>query len=184
MGFGGSHPVYLADLLADKEITIGVTIMTDEINLEPEVEESEMTDSEFAIETLRDTLDTFLSAASVDAVYGQPIEKDDTLIVPTAEVIAGLGFGVGTGYGRSSKENRQGGGGDGSGGGGGGGGRVFSRPVAVIIASPEGVRVEPVFDITKIILAGLTAGAFMMGMILRMRNPKKALEALKDSDFG
>ena len=65
------------------------------------------------------------------------------------------------------------GGGPGGGGpGGGGGGRTFSRPVAVIVASTEGVRVTPVFDTTKIILAGLTALGFMFTTLLRMRSNK------------
>jgi hypothetical protein len=47
--------------------------------------------------------------------------------------------------------------------------------VAVVIASPEGVRVEPVFDITKIALAGLTALGFMVGMMFRMSSRRRAL---------
>jgi len=49
---------------------------------------------------------------------------------------------------------------------------VFSRPVAVIIAAPEGVRVEPVVDVTKIGLAALTAAGFMFGMWMRMARPR------------
>jgi uncharacterized spore protein YtfJ len=60
----------------------------------------------------------------------------------------------------------------GGGGGGGGGGRVLSRPVAIIIASPDNVRVEPVVDVTKISLAALTAGGFILGMLLRMLRGK------------
>jgi hypothetical protein len=55
---------------------------------------------------------------------------------------------------------------------------VFSRPVAVIIASPEGVRVEPVVDVTKIALAALTAAGFMVGMLLRMNRPRKNMPNL------
>jgi uncharacterized spore protein YtfJ len=74
--------------------------------------------------------------------------------------------------------------GGGEGTGGGGGGRSFARPVAVIIASPDGVRVEPVVDVTKIALAAFTAGAFMVGMFLRMFSPRKALKDLNDGDWG
>jgi uncharacterized spore protein YtfJ len=106
----------------------------------------------------------------VEKVYGKPIENGDTLIVPTAEILCGMGFGVGSGSGNQMDEeaaNR------GEGGGGGGGGRVLSRPVAVIIASPEGVRVEPVIDPTKIALAALTAAGFMLSMLFRMmRGPR------------
>jgi uncharacterized spore protein YtfJ len=58
--------------------------------------------------------------------------------------------------------------GAGGGGGGGGGGRILSRPVAVIIADEDGVRVEPVFDRTKVALAALTAFGFIFGMMARM----------------
>jgi uncharacterized spore protein YtfJ len=67
----------------------------------------------------------------------------------------------------------------GKGNGGGGGGRILSRPVAVVIASPEGVRVEPVVDITKVALAGLTALGFMIGMMFRMSRRRHALRSIQ-----
>ncbi|HEX7974046.1 MAG TPA: spore germination protein GerW family protein [Anaerolineales bacterium] len=150
--------------------------MSDESTL-PEMDENlEVLDSDQALDIVQNTMDTFLEAASVDAVYGEPIENGDTLIIPTAEIISGLGFGVGTGYGgnRDGEETNEGGGG-----GGGGGGRVLSRPVAVIISSPEGVRVEPVVDVTKVALAALTAFGFMWAMVMRMRSPRRMLRELK-----
>lgn len=160
-------------------------------NLELETSEADQT---FAI--LQDTIDSFMATASVEAVYGEPIKEGDTLIIPTSEIVAAMAFGVGSGHGEgygnsdedekaaegkeeekkkdeSKKENISGG--SGSGRGGGGGGRVFSRPVAVIIASPEGVRVEPVVDATKILLALFTTLAFMFGMLARLRSPRKSL---------
>lgn len=47
-----------------------------------------------------------------------------------------------------------------------------ARPVAIVIASPEGVRIEPVVDFTKIGLALITAWGFMLSMIMRMRRGK------------
>jgi len=157
--------------------------MSEQNTLEPEEEEVELAQGDQALEVVEETLGDFLAAASVDAVYGQPVKKGDLLIIPAAEVVAGLGFGVGYGYG-SGKAEENSGEGTGGGGGGGGGGRVFSRPVAVIIASPEGVRVEPVLDLTKIALAGLTAGAFMVGMFLRLFTPKKAIKELQEGEWG
>lgn len=114
---------------------------------------------------IQDTLDKFIATADVEVVYGETIQHGEIVIIPTAEVLAGLGFGLIYGSGKSQQEDN----GDvSSGGGGGGGGRVLSRPVAVVVASPEGVRVEPVVDITKIGLAILTAAGFMFSMILRM----------------
>ena len=125
------------------------------------------------LDSMQQNMDKFLSAAHVDAVYGAPIVHEDSLIIPTAEVLSFAGFGIGGGSGTGpASENPEAGSPEGEGFGGGGGGRVLSRPVAVIIASPEGVRVEPVVDVTKIGLAALTAAGFMFGMWLRMMRPR------------
>ncbi len=144
----------------------------DQIDMDDDFEDYEMLDEESshpAIEMIQETLDTFLSSASVDAVYGEPVMQNDTLIIPAAEVVSVMGFGVGGGEGGSQGDN-------GTAGGGGGGGRVFARPVAVVIAAPDGVRVEPVVDVTKIAMAGLTALAFLFGMRARWRSMRRALE--------
>jgi uncharacterized spore protein YtfJ len=127
-----------------------------------------------SMDMVKDTMDKFLAAASVNAVYGEAIHSGDTLIIPSAEVLSGMGFGMGVGVGNNADKDEAGNPtqNSGGGGGGGGGGRVLSRPVAVIIASPESVRVEPVVDVTKIALAGLTAGGFILGMLLRMLRGK------------
>lgn len=121
-----------------------------------------------SMDMVKTTMEKFLSAASVDAVYGEVIQSGDTQIIPTAEVLSVMGFGMGAGVGNDQVNADQGQPVQTSGGGGGGGGRVFSRPVAVVIASPEGVHVEPVVDVTKVALAALTAGGFILGMLLRM----------------
>jgi uncharacterized spore protein YtfJ len=127
----------------------------------------------------QDTMEEFLATADVSVVYGEPIQHDDTIIIPTAEVLAGLGFGFGSGSGNSPEGSDQKPA-EGSGFGGGGGGRVLSRPVAVVVASPEGVRVEPVIDITKIALAGLTALGFMVGMMFRMTSRRRSFPEIEE----
>jgi uncharacterized spore protein YtfJ len=143
--------------------------------------QEEITSGHQAVEATQETLELFLETADVDRVYGQPIEHGETLLIPAAEVLTGLGFGLGYGSGSSPGEAGPEGGpprgaGSGGGGGGGGGGRTLSRPVAVIIAGPEGVRVEPIVDPTKIALAALTAFGFMAGMLMRMRRAARELE--------
>jgi uncharacterized spore protein YtfJ len=113
---------------------------------------------------IEETLEKFIQTADVNAVYGQPIQSGEMLIIPAAEVLCGMGFGVGAGSGPESDGHAAPGGG-----GGGGGGRTFSRPAAVILAGPQGVEVRPVVDITKIALAGITALGFMVSLISRMR---------------
>ncbi len=71
--------------------------------------------------------------------------------------------GAGVGGGKSSKDENVGGGN-----GAGGGGRVLSRPVAAIVITPSGVRVEPIVDATKLGMAALTAAGFCLAMIARM----------------
>jgi uncharacterized spore protein YtfJ len=123
------------------------------------------------IENFRNAMDKLLSAANVNAVYGGPIKNGEILIIPTAEVLSVMGMGFGSGSAPSAEGE---GSPQGQGSGGGGGGRSFSRPVAVVVASPESVRVEPVVDLTKIALAAFTAAGFMAGMWLRMmRQPQE-----------
>ena len=166
--------------------------MTDEQSETPELENNvEFYQSDPAIIAIEDTLDSFLSAATVEAVFGEPVEHGDALIIPMAEIVSGVGFGMGYGAGgadydednedeeEAGQTSRRGPGAGGSGSGGGGGGRILSRPVGVVIASQEGVRVEPVVDVTKIALAALTAAGFMTAMMMRMANPRKALKSLK-----
>ena len=67
-------------------------------------------------------------------VVGDPITVDGNTLIPLVSV--GFGFGVGAGEGNDPKK------GAGHGGGAGGGGGI--KPVAVIVVTKDGVRVEPV----------------------------------------
>ncbi len=127
---------------------------------------SDLVDEDQSLDAVVDNLDRFMAVASVDAVFGEAIQQGDTLIIPAAEIGSAMGFGLGSGYG-GDKDNQ------GSGSGGGGGGWNFSRPVAVIVASPSGVQVQPVIDVTKVALAALTTAGFMLGLMLRMLRPSR-----------
>jgi uncharacterized spore protein YtfJ len=118
-------------------------------------------------------MERLLAAADVSRVYGEPIRHGDTLLIPAAEVLTIAGFGTGSGAG--VRPDPRGEPGRGAGGGGGGGGRTLARSVAVIVASPEGVRVEPVFDFTKIALAALTAAGFVWASWRGMAKPRRFL---------
>ena len=130
---------------------------------------TEPVDVNATVNTIQTTMDKFLSAANVEAVYGPPIQEGEHTVIPAAEVLSIAGFGLGSGSGPQGpdEDERPGGGA-----GGGGGGQVLSRPVAAIIISPAGVRVEPIVDVTKIALAGLTTLGFMAAMLSRMRSTK------------
>ena len=137
-----------------------------EENTQSNAEEREIEES---YPVIQQTMDKFLAAANVEAVYGEPLVQEDVAIIPTAEVLSVAGFGVGSGYGTDqvTGETQVSGGS-----GGGGGGKVLSRPVAIIVSSADGVYIEPVIDVTKIALAALTAAGFMIGMVSKMMRSK------------
>ena len=62
--------------------------------------ESGKIDLHQTFEDVNSTMQTFIESASVDKVYGQPIEVGETKIIPTSENLVVLGFGAGHGYGR------------------------------------------------------------------------------------
>jgi uncharacterized spore protein YtfJ len=145
-------------------------------NEQAELQTSNMTTyRDPALDTIEQVMESLHAVASVEAVYGAPIKQRETVIIPTAEVFVFSGFGGGQGVGGPDNGAA---GASNSGGGGGGGGSAHARPVAVIIASPEGVRVEPIFDLTKIALAGVTFAAFAVGMLARMGNAKRSFDKM------
>ena len=100
-----------------------------------------------AIEEMRDK-------ASVGAVFGEPVEVGDKVIIPVANIK--YGFGLGYGEGPTQSEEQQDARAPGQGGGAGGG--IAARPVAVLEITDDGVTVKSVTDESKIALAGIFAG--------------------------
>jgi uncharacterized spore protein YtfJ len=127
-------------------------------------------------------LEKIFAAAQPGAVYGQPVGAEGYTVITAAEVTSGGGFGMGMGLGPPSRpgsraaptaqaaqrEDRQSGGAGGVGGGGG----AMGRPVAIIAIGPDGVRIKPVVDVTKVALAGLTAWVSMLGLLRARRRPR------------
>ena len=135
----------------------------------PNSQADKLLDPNAPLNTLQTTMDKFLSAATIEAVYGSPIKDGENTVIPAAEVLSVAGFGLGGGSGPQGMGDNEN---TGNGAGGGGGGRVLSRPVAAIVISPAGVRVEPIVDVTKIALAVFTTLGFMTAMLTRMCNRK------------
>lgn len=140
----------------------------------PESQANPLPDVSPTLNTVQSTLDKFLTAANVETVYGPPVSQGENVVIPAAEVLSVVGFGIGMGGGQgpNEAENR----GSGGGGGGGGGGRVLARPVAAIIMSPRGVRVEPIVDVTKVALAFFTTLGFMATMFNRMNKRRLKID--------
>lgn len=113
-------------------------------------------------------------AARPEAVYGEPVTQGEYTVITASEISVGLGYGYGggggMGPGQAGEEGvPEAGEAVGYGSGGGGGGGSGARPVAVIEIGPNGVRVEPVVDPTKIVLAFFTAFGAMFMMLARMK---------------
>lgn len=108
--------------------------------------------------SVEQVLSQLVSNATVDTVFGRPIERDGATIIPCSEIAVGFGMGSGTGPvdERGNPTGR------------GGGGGSQGRPIAVIVMTKEGVRIEPVFDLTKVVLAAFTTGAFMLFWFSRL----------------
>lgn len=143
--------------------------MSEEELPEMELDEEEMVETDPSLDLTAATLDSFLSISDVDAAYGAPIQVGDILLIPAAEVVSAMGFGLGYGGSEAGEEQAAKGQPASAGGsGGGGGGWAFSRPVAVVVASPAGVQIKPVIDTTKLALAALTTAGFMVSILIRM----------------
>jgi uncharacterized spore protein YtfJ len=93
--------------------------------------------------------DIFNAASSV---YSQPVEAHGRTIITASEVFVAGGFGGG-----SDQEGQE------AGEGYGGGGTSNARPVAAIIVEEGGVRVEPIFDASKVLMTLITA---LFGMLV------------------
>ena len=103
--------------------------------------------------------------ASVDAVFGTPIESDGRIVIPIASATYGFGLGVGVGESSTSTEGEE----VSSGSGGGGGGGYIVRPLAVAVIDRDGVRIDPIVNEERLALAGILMGAwsvFWLGRVL------------------
>ena len=89
---------------------------------------------------------------SAQIVYGDPIEKDGTVLLPAAWVAGGGGFGSDT---REESGSRGEGGGFG----------LFARPSGSWVVTSDGARWVPAIDLTAIVLAG----SFLLICYLRYR---------------
>lgn len=136
-------------------------------------------------------IDKLFSVAKPNAIFGEPVSANGNTVITASEVHVGMGVGYGSGGGEGfsppgaeekeseevSEESEEApsssGYGSGYGGGGGGGGFSAGRPVAAIIIEPEGVRVEPIVDVTKLGLAFVTMLGSIFFMASRMARASK-----------
>lgn len=121
-------------------------------------------------------VEKIFAAAQPGAVFSAPVVAGAHTIITASEVGAGGGFGFGSGLGAGSGPRSGTGqasdtpsGSGGSGGGAGGAGASSGRPVAAIVIGPDGVRVQPIVDVSKIALAAIGA-CLSVALVLARRS--------------
>ncbi len=134
----------------------------------------------YAATTADQTLDRLARAARPDGVFGQPVERGDTTIIPCCEVALGMGMGGGSGTNPATTgagpETRRG---EGIGAGGG----VNGRPVAAIVLTRNGqVQVQPIVDATKVGLAALTTAGFMFFWLAPLTRGARAVTGRRSAN--
>jgi uncharacterized spore protein YtfJ len=137
---------------------------------------------------LLDKVDRLFDTAREGAAFGEPVTVGGQTVLGAAEVFVAVGFGGGggsspspslaesdSGLAQPTAPTESGTSASDIGAGVGVGGAAHARPVALIIFDGNGVRVEPVVDVTKLALAGITAFGgmiFMAGRMLRAARSK------------
>ena len=116
-----------------------------------------------------ETVGRLFDVAKPDAVYAEPVESGEYTVLTASELLIamGAGYGGGAGYDPAADGDENEAASFGGGGGGGGGGFATGRPVAAITIGPEGTRVEPIVDPTKIAIAFFTTFAAMVITLLQ-----------------
>jgi uncharacterized spore protein YtfJ len=104
----------------------------------------------------RRLLDRLSEAASVRRAFGDPVERDGSVIIPVARVIGGGGGGEG---GQPGAEGEQGYG---------GGFGLRVSPVGVFVVREDSVTWQPAVDVSRIVLGGQILGAIVLFTIRSM----------------
>jgi hypothetical protein len=101
-------------------------------------------------------VDRIWQAAQPGAVYGAPVTAGAYTVITASEVLAAGGYALGSGTGSS------------------GGGLSRGRPVATIVLGPDGAKIQPVVDATRVALAVMAAvGGAVLAARLRARRPHR-----------
>jgi uncharacterized spore protein YtfJ len=124
-------------------------------------------------------MEKIFEVSKPESVFSSPVDAGEFKVITASEVTAGLGYGYGGGGGfgdgiqSDDDQASEKGSGFGAGGGGGGGGGALARPVAAIEIGPNGVRVEPIVDPTKIAIAFFTTLLGMFTLISKVRRSSR-----------
>ncbi len=123
-------------------------------------------------EEVQGLMKKLIATAQPESVFSPPVSAGEYTLITASEAWISAGFGGGGGHEEinSPSEKAEISGGSGFG----GGGMAMGRPVAAISIGPRGVRVEPIVDPTKIVLAFFTLITGMLMMWYRMKRANKS----------
>jgi len=107
-----------------------------------------------AVEQARET-------AQWRAAFGEPQVVEGKTLIPVAQV--GYGFGLGFGSAGTQPETE----GAAAPEGGGGGGGAMTRPLGVLVVTPERVYFEETVDANRVVLAGIGLAALLVWQLAR-----------------
>lgn len=114
-------------------------------------------------------IDKLYAAAQPGAVFSAPVVNGGYTVITASEMGAGGGFGFGAvGAPKQSDADEPGEDNPVGGGGGGGGGGSMGRPVAAIVIGPEGVKIRPIVDATKLAIAAIGAWSAVALVAVRL----------------
>lgn len=147
--------------------------MIDTINNQNQSNQSQTSDVMKQQAASMNAIEKIFSAAQSKAVYGEPVKAGEYTIITACEVFAAGGIGYGGGIAPSnpqaSSEQENTTADMSQGGGGGGGGVSVGRPIACIVVGPDGVKVQPIVDVAKIAVAGITTWKAVATLFGKMR---------------
>lgn len=110
---------------------------------------------------LFDTIQETREKVGWKAAFGEPQAVEDKTIIPVAKVGYAFGLGFGQAPAPTEKEGEDPAPGEEGGEGGGAGGGASSKPLGVIVVTPEHTYFEAVMDQSKISLAGIALTAWI-----------------------
>jgi uncharacterized spore protein YtfJ len=108
-----------------------------------------------AIDAVTGPIESLVRTIGIDTVYGAPVTKGRTTVVPVAEVRTGFGFG------RDPASEAQ------IGGGGGGGAGLRITPRGYLEITTEGVRYRPIYSYTPFVAGGALLGGLLYRLLAR-----------------
>jgi uncharacterized spore protein YtfJ len=107
--------------------------------------------------------------ASVDAVFGTPVESNGHVVIPIASTIYGYGFGGGMNERKETASSHAGGG---------GGSGYRTRPAAIAVIEPDGVHIKTIENSERIAIAGILMGMWSVfwsaRVLMRLISRKKS----------